>query len=310
MNNNSNIGKKRILIINVLLIVLAIVVGIALGSGKENELEKPYGEVIVAIQNGEISRITTNKDSHIFWIYYKYVDQKNYQGNYTIVPNIDEFTSFIAEEIKAGKNIGFEVEEGNDAVTAIISLLVSILPFAFLFYYMNKMMNGNGAKVKPVYSKVRFDDVAGIDEEKMQLQEVVQFLRNPGRYEAIGAKIPKGVLLSGDPGTGKTLLAKAIAGEAGVPFYQVNGSSFEEKFVGVGASRVRKLFAEAKKNAPAIIFIDEIDSVAQKRYGSKANYSEQTLNQLLSEMDGFETSDNVIVIAATNHIEVLDEAIR
>ena len=310
MNNNSNIGKKRILIINVLLIVLAIVVGIALGSGKENELEKPYGEVIVAIQNEEISRITTNKDSHIFWIYYKYVDQKNYQGNYTIVPNIDEFTSFIAEEIKAGKNIGFEVEEGNDAVTAIISLLVSILPFAFLFYYMNKMMNGNGAKVKPVYSKVRFDDVAGIDEEKMQLQEVVQFLRNPGRYEAIGAKIPKGVLLSGDPGTGKTLLAKAIAGEAGVPFYQVNGSSFEEKFVGVGASRVRKLFAEAKKNAPAIIFIDEIDSVAQKRYGSKANYSEQTLNQLLSEMDGFETSDNVIVIAATNHIEVLDEAIR
>ena len=309
MNNNSNIGKKRIIIINVLLIVLAIVVGIALGSGKENELEKPYGEVIVAIQNGEISRITTNKDSHIFWIYYKYVDQKNYQGNYTIVPNIDEFTSFIAEEIKAGKNIGFEVEEGNDAVTAIISLLVSILPFAFLFYYMNKMMNGNGAKVKPVYSKVRFDDVAGIDEEKMQLQEVVQFLRNPGRYEAIGAKIPKGVLLSGDPGTGKTLLAKAIAGEAGVPFYQVNGSSFEEKFVGVGASRVRKLFAEAKKNAPAIIFIDEIDSVAQKRYGSKANYSEQTLNQLLSEMDGFETSDNVIVIAATNHIEVLDEAI-
>lgn len=309
MNNNSNISKKRILIINALLVVLAIIVGIALGSGKENELEKPYGEVIVEIQNGEVSRITTHKDSHTFWIYYRFIDDKNYQGHYTIVPNIDDFTSFIAEEIKAGKNIGFEVEEGNDAVTAIISLLVSIVPFAFLFYYMNKMMNGNGAKVKPVYSKVRFCDVAGIDEEKMQLQEVVQFLRNPGRYEAIGAKIPKGVLLSGDPGTGKTLLAKAIAGEAGVPFYQVNGSSFEEKFVGVGASRVRKLFAEAKKNAPAIIFIDEIDSVAQKRYGSKANYSEQTLNQLLSEMDGFETSDNVIVIAATNHIEVLDEAI-
>ena len=157
-------------------------------------------------------------------------------------------------------------------------------------------------------SNVKFSDVAGIDEEKEQLEEIVNFLKYPQRYTANGAKIPKGILLDGEPGTGKTLLAKAIAGEAGVPFFQTTGSSFEEELVGVGASRVRKLFRKAKKESPCIIFIDEIDFLARSRYKGKSD-SEQTLNQLLAEMDGFDSDDNVIVIAATNHIEILDPAL-
>ena len=170
-------------------------------------------------------------------------------------------------------------------------------------------MTGTGNfKVKAVTTDVRFTDVAGIDEEREQLSEVVNFLKESKKYTHMGARIPKGILLVGPPGTGKTLLAKAIAGEAGVPFFQVTGSSFEEKFVGVGASRVRKIFNEAKKVAPSIIFIDEIDAVAQNRYSGKS-YSEQTLNQLLAEMDGFDSNSHVIVIAATNHKEILDPAI-
>ena len=159
-----------------------------------------------------------------------------------------------------------------------------------------------------VKSNVKFEDVAGLDEEKKQLEEIVMFLKSPKKYLQNGAKIPKGVLLYGEPGTGKTLLAKAIAGEAGVPFFEVTGSSFEEKLVGVGASRIRELFKKAKKHAPCIIFIDELDAVARRRY-EKGNDSEQSLNQLLAEMDGFKSNDNVIVIAATNYKEVLDKAI-
>lgn len=311
MKNNSN--KFRVISI-IVAIIVAIIIGIALRDGdEENDMKLTYGEVINAVQDEEVESISTYQNSHTFKVYLKEEADKGDLPEHMyimIAPNIDEFTSFIAEEIKSGNPIEFEVEEKDSTVTALVSLLGSLLPIIFLFYYMNKMMNGNGMKIKPIRSDVRFDDVAGIDEEKRQVEEIVEFLRNPERYRRIGATIPKGVLLSGDPGTGKTLLAKAIAGEAGVPFFQVNGSSFEEKFVGVGASRVRKLFNEAKRMAPAIIFIDELDSVAQARYGSKANYSEQTLNQLLSEMDGFDTQDNVIVIAATNHIEVLDPAIR
>jgi cell division protease FtsH len=170
------------------------------------------------------------------------------------------------------------------------------------------MMSTSNANIQTAKSATTFKDVAGLDEEREQFEEVVQFLRNPKKYEEMGAKIPKGILLNGEPGTGKTLLAKAIAGEAGVPFFQMSGSDFEEKFVGVGASKVRKLFAKAKNVAPAIIFIDEIDAVAQSRYGGRT-YSEQTLNQLLTEMDGFSSSDSVIVIAATNRIDVLDPAL-
>ncbi|WED57791.1 ATP-dependent zinc metalloprotease FtsH [Fructilactobacillus sanfranciscensis] len=206
-----------------------------------------------------------------------------------------------------------------------LNLLVSILPliiFIYLFYMMMKQAGGAGgpggvmkvgkSQAKPVKSKVRFNDVAGEDEEKQELVEVVEFLKDPKKFTKLGAEIPKGVLLEGPPGTGKTLLAKAVAGEAGVPFFSLSGSDFVEMFVGVGASRVRDLFAQAKKNAPAIIFIDEIDAVGRKRgsgMGGGHDEREQTLNQLLVEMDGFSGNAGVIVIAATNRADVLDPAL-
>ncbi|USS87870.1 ATP-dependent zinc metalloprotease FtsH [Fructilactobacillus hinvesii] len=207
-----------------------------------------------------------------------------------------------------------------------INLIVSVLPlliFIYLFYLMMKQAGGGAGgpggvmkvgktKAKPVESKVRFKDVAGEDEEKQELVEVVEFLKDPKKFTSLGATIPKGVLLEGPPGTGKTLLAKAVAGEAGVPFYSLSGSDFVEMFVGVGASRVRDLFAEAKKAAPAIIFIDEIDAVGRRRgsgMGGGHDEREQTLNQLLVEMDGFSGNEGVIVMAATNRSDVLDPAL-
>ena len=160
--------------------------------------------------------------------------------------------------------------------------------------------------------KVRFTDVAGAEEEKEELVEIVDFLKNPRKYKALGARIPKGVLLEGPPGTGKTLLAKAVAGEADVPFFSISGSDFVEMFVGVGASRVRDLFEDAKRNAPCIVFIDEIDAIGKSRdshYGGGNDEREQTLNQLLAEMDGFDTSKGLLILAATNRPEVLDPAL-
>jgi cell division protease FtsH len=207
------------------------------------------------------------------------------------------------------------------------SFLISLLPFALLIgvwvYFMNKMQGGGkgGAmgfgksKAKLLTEKngrVTFDDVAGIDEAKEELEEIVEFLRNPQKFSRLGGKIPKGALLVGPPGTGKTLLARAIAGEAGVPFFTISGSDFVEMFVGVGASRVRDMFEQAKKNAPCIVFIDEIDAVGRARgagHGGGNDEREQTLNQLLVEMDGFEANEGVIIVAATNRRDVLDPAL-
>ena len=208
-----------------------------------------------------------------------------------------------------------------------INILVSVVPFAILFFFLFSMMGnmgGNGgrnpmsfgrSKAKAANKediKVRFSDVAGAEEEKQELVEVVEFLKDPKRFTKLGARIPAGVLLEGPPGTGKTLLAKAVAGEAGVPFFSISGSDFVEMFVGVGASRVRSLFEDAKKAAPAIIFIDEIDAVGRQRgvgLGGGNDEREQTLNQLLIEMDGFEGNEGIIVIAATNRSDVLDPAL-
>ena len=204
---------------------------------------------------------------------------------------------------------------------------MSLLPFLLLIgvwvYFMNRMQGGGkgGAmgfgksKAKMLtekHGRVTFDDVAGIDEAKEELEEIVEFLRNPQKFSRLGGKIPKGALLVGPPGTGKTLLARAIAGEAGVPFFTISGSDFVEMFVGVGASRVRDMFEQAKKNAPCIVFIDEIDAVGRHRgagYGGGNDEREQTLNQLLVEMDGFEANEGVIIIAATNRKDVLDPAL-
>ena len=224
-----------------------------------------------------------------------------------------------------GTGIKFEYKKP-DAAGEIISMLVSVLLptivlFVLLMVFMRRMNKGGGmmgvgkSRAKAYIQKdtgITFKDVAGQDEAKESLQEVVDFLHNPGKYTTIGAKLPKGALLVGPPGTGKTLLAKAVAGEAHVPFFSLSGSEFVEMFVGVGASRVRDLFEEAKKNAPCIIFIDEIDAIGKSRdsrYGGGNDEREQTLNQLLAEMDGFDTSKGLLILAATNRPEVLDPAL-
>ncbi len=216
-----------------------------------------------------------------------------------------------------------KVEEENWFLTSVMPVLLAVIVMVFFFVMMNnqhsggsnsKMMNfgKSRAKLSMGDTKVTLNDVAGLKEEKEDLEEIVEFLKNPAKFTKVGARIPKGVLLEGAPGTGKTLLAKAIAGEAGVPFFSISGSDFVEMFVGVGASRVRDLFEEAKKNAPCIVFIDEIDAVARRRgtgMGGGHDEREQTLNQLLVEMDGFGVNEGIIVLAATNRVDILDPAI-
>lgn len=246
------------------------------------------------------------------------------------------FTTFVLPNDATLASISSVAGETETEITSLaedqsgvwLSLLVSAIPIIFfivIIYMMMGQSQGGGGRNNPMQMgkskaidqskedvKVRFADVAGADEEKQELVEVVDFLKDPKKYEALGARIPKGVLLEGPPGTGKTLLAKAVAGEAAVPFYSISGSEFVEMFVGVGASRVRDLFENAKKNSPSIIFIDEIDAVGRKRgagTGGGHDEREQTLNQLLVEMDGFSDKDNVIVIAATNRSDVLDPAL-
>ena len=216
-----------------------------------------------------------------------------------------------------------DVQRQSWFLTTLVPMLIVLVVGLFLFMMLNtqntggsngKMMNFGKSRAKMVVGekKVTFAQVAGLKEEKEELQEIVDFLKEPGKYTRVGARIPKGVLLEGPPGTGKTLLAKAVAGEAGVPFFSISGSDFVEMFVGVGASRVRDLFEEAKKNAPCIVFIDEIDAVARRRgtgMGGGHDEREQTLNQLLVEMDGFGVNEGIIIMAATNRVDILDPAI-
>ncbi len=230
-----------------------------------------------------------------------------------------------AQEIVRGYNIEpivRDVPQENWFITELLPLLMLLVVVVFMFSMMNaqnagnsggKMMNFGKSRARLMTGgEVTLKDVAGLKEEKEDLEEIVDFLKDPGKYTKVGARIPKGVLLEGAPGTGKTLLAKAIAGEANVPFFSISGSDFVEMFVGVGASRVRDLFAEAKKNAPCIVFIDEIDAVARRRgtgMGGGHDEREQTLNQMLVEMDGFGTNEGIIVMAATNRVDILDPAI-
>ena len=216
-----------------------------------------------------------------------------------------------------------EVEGDSVFLTTILPLAISIIAIIFIFMLFSGQSSGAGGKManfgksraklmNESAKKVTFEDVAGLAEEKEELEEIVDFLKSPKKYIEVGARIPKGVILVGPPGTGKTLLAKAVAGEAGVPFFSISGSDFVEMFVGVGASRVRDLFEEAKKNAPCIVFIDEIDAVARRRgtgMGGGHDEREQTLNQMLVEMDGFGVNEGIIVMAATNRVDILDPAI-
>ena len=231
-----------------------------------------------------------------------------------------------AEQLLKDNNIDYSMEkvpQENTLLTVVMPYLLSIVVVVVIVTMMNRGAAGGGSNARMMNfgrsraklscdSKVNFTNVAGLEEEKEELEEVVDFLKNPQKYTSVGARIPKGMLLVGPPGTGKTLLAKAVAGEAGVPFFSISGSDFVEMFVGVGASRVRDLFEEAKKNAPCIIFIDEIDAVARRRgtgMGGGHDEREQTLNQLLVEMDGFGVNEGIIVMAATNRVDILDPAI-
>lgn len=296
-----------------LLLVLAL---FNLFNGSSSNLqsrEKSYSDFITDVDSGKVTAVTLDGEQ----VRFTTTDGQSYVS---IKPGDTEVTTLLIEN-----NIPVRAEKQQQS--GLQSFLVTLLPFVLLIgvwvYFMNRMQGGGkgGAmgfgksKAKMLTEKqgrVTFDDVAGIDEAKEELEEIVEFLRNPQKFSRLGGKIPKGALLVGPPGTGKTLLARAIAGEAGVPFFTISGSDFVEMFVGVGASRVRDMFEQAKKNAPCIVFIDEIDAVGRHRgagYGGGNDEREQTLNQLLVEMDGFEANEGVIILAATNRRDVLDPAL-
>jgi cell division protease FtsH len=274
---------------------------------------RSYSDFVAAVESGTVSQVTLDGEN----IRYRGSDGRDYVA---IMPQDASVT-----ELLIARNI--PVTARSQEQSGLTSFLLSLLPFLLLIgvwvYFMNRMQGGGrgGAMgfgksraklLTEKHGRVTFDDVAGIDEAKEELEEIVEFLRNPQKFSRLGGKIPKGALLVGPPGTGKTLLARAIAGEAGVPFFTISGSDFVEMFVGVGASRVRDMFEQAKKNAPCIVFIDEIDAVGRSRgvgYGGGNDEREQTLNQLLVEMDGFEANEGIIIVAATNRPDVLDPAL-
>lgn len=291
-----------------------------LGGGSSGEIT--YDEFIKLVDDDKIEEVVLQDDTLTITLKESGISRVPY-GNRTCRATLVEDESDLVKRLE-GTGISFK-KEPPDPTASILSMIISIvaptlLLFALFMVLMKKMNKGGGvmgvgkSRAKAYVQKetgVTFKDVAGQDEAKESLQEVVDFLHNPGKYTGIGAKLPKGALLVGPPGTGKTLLAKAVAGEAHVPFYSLSGSDFVEMFVGVGASRVRDLFEEAKKNAPCIIFIDEVDAIGKSRdsrFGGN-DEREQTLNQLLAEMDGFDTNKGLLILAATNRPEILDPAL-
>ena len=324
---NKNL-KNVLLFIGIPIVFIIAIMSVSYLS--KNTAETKYYEIVSMVKNNEISEYQLNLYSGEL-IYTKRDDGKKYR--YTVADtsifynDIKDAVSEINEENKGtDKVIKYDYKSGGQAawimnlLPTILLIGVMILFWVFVMKRMNASMGADKtlgfgkAKVKKDDGKRKttFADVAGADEEKEEMSEIVDFLKNPKKYNELGAKIPKGVLLVGPPGTGKTLLARAVAGEAGVPFFSISGSDFVEMFVGVGASRVRDLFGEAKKEAPAIIFIDEIDAVGRQRgagLGGGHDEREQTLNQLLVEMDGFGANEGVIVMAATNRPDILDKAL-
>ncbi|WP_121632727.1 ATP-dependent zinc metalloprotease FtsH [Tropicibacter alexandrii] len=309
MGNARNIAFWVVLF----LMILALFQLFNSDSGTYQSRKISYSEFVSAVEGNQVSSVTIDGEQ----IRYRGSDGQDYVA---IKPEDAAITDLLLDN-----NIPVEAEAQEQS--GLQAFLLSLLPFLLLIgvwiYFMNRMQGGGkgGAmgfgksKAKLLtekHGRVTFDDVAGIDEAKEELEEIVEFLRNPQKFSRLGGKIPKGALLVGPPGTGKTLLARAIAGEAGVPFFTISGSDFVEMFVGVGASRVRDMFEQAKKNAPCIVFIDEIDAVGRARgqgYGGGNDEREQTLNQLLVEMDGFEANEGVIIVAATNRRDVLDPAL-
>lgn len=301
-----------------IILLVMVIVGLNLLSGREEEYTR--AEFIADLDAGNVSEIVIQPNGEAPTGYLE-IQMKNGLNHKLYATDITELETLVRE-------YGFDpvvndIERENWFLTYMLPMLVVLAVGIFLFMMMNAQQAGGGngkmmnfgksrAKMSMGDKSVTFAQVAGLKEEKEELEEIVDFLKEPGKYTGVGARIPKGVLLEGPPGTGKTLLAKAVAGEAGVPFFSISGSDFVEMFVGVGASRVRDLFEEAKHNAPCIVFIDEIDAVARRRgtgMGGGHDEREQTLNQLLVEMDGFGVNEGIIVMAATNRVDILDPAI-
>ncbi len=316
-DKEKNKDKKLLIILGFVIILLAIITGIIflyMNTSKENdENTLAYTDLIKEMSYGNIEKIEMTVGSTTVKVKMKNVEEEKT----AIVPNTESFMDLVQSKVAEGNEIEL-IQKPKSILAQIPSVIISILPTAIMLalFIMIFKMQGLGEKGK-VYddterkTKVTFDDVAGLDEEKAELVEIVDFLKRPEKFVKMGAKIPKGVLLYGKPGTGKTLIAKAIAGEADVPFISMSGSEFIEMFAGLGASRVRKLFEKARKLAPCIVFIDEIDAIGSRRTSNSGAETEnnQTLNQLLVEMDGFSSEETIIVLAATNRPEMLDKAL-
>ena len=341
MKNNKNNGfvKNSFLYIVVIISVITAFQYYFRGSSVQSQ-RISYSTLVKELKAGDIKSLTYQPNGSIIEVSGEYKESKTVSSSSDIKlfstsdTKVKNFTTVVLPSDSSIKKIEDLAESSSAKVTfkqessnrAWISFLASFVPMIVVMFFLIMMMNQGGGGARGAMSfgrnkaraankgdvKVRFSDVAGAEEEKQELVEVVDFLRDPKKYKALGARIPAGVLLEGPPGTGKTLLAKAVAGEAGVPFFSISGSDFVEMFVGVGASRVRSLFEDAKKAERAIIFIDEIDAVGRRRgagMGGGNDEREQTLNQLLIEMDGFEGNESIIVIAATNRSDVLDPAL-
>ena len=308
-----------------LIVFLGLLVIVAANSNRQNSVRfnYPYNEFMADVDKGDIKSISLRRSADVDDTALAQVTLKDDTVYSTNIPSVSQLMQYLSPYLESGE-IAMTVKAPSN-MNNIISLVVTVLTIVsvvVIIFFLSNQMQGGGKMMSfgkskarlasPEDSKKTFADVAGLDEEKTEVAEVVDFLKNPDKYTRLGARIPKGMLMIGQPGTGKTLLAKAIAGEANVPFYTISGSDFVEMFVGVGASRVRDLFNEAKKSAPCLIFIDEIDAVGRKRgtgLGGGHDEREQTLNQLLVEMDGFGVNEGIIVMAATNSPDILDPAL-
>ena len=319
----NDVAKRSMPYLVLILVIMGAMVFYNIGQVKVNELS--YDELISELSKDTVEKIEVTPKSSA-GVYTVEGTLKDYGKNEIFKVNVPLSESVLDKILTYADNNEFEVETNtNPENSSLVTILVNVVPFVLLiaatFYLFSKISGGNKnsmdfgksrAKLSEDGGRVRFTDVAGLNEEKEEVAELIDFLKNPKKFQKLGARIPKGVLLVGPPGTGKTLLAKAVAGEANVPFYYISGSDFVELFVGVGASRVRDMFKQAKQSAPCLIFIDEIDAVGRQRgtgLGGGHDEREQTLNQLLTEMDGFGANEGIIIIAATNRPDVLDPAL-
>ncbi len=316
-NNKEKQNKKSMLLIGLSILLVIIIVLVSIfwikNASKKDENTLAYTDLIKELSYGNIEKIEMTTGSTTVKVKLKNVEEEKT----SIVPETESFMNLVQSKVAEGNELEL-IQKPKSILAQIPSMIMSILPTAIMLalFIMIFKMQGLGEKGK-VYddterkTKIKFDDVAGLDEEKEEMIEIVDFLKKPEKFKKMGARVPKGVLLYGKPGTGKTLIAKAIAGEADVPFISMSGSEFIEMFAGLGASRVRKLFEKARKLAPCIVFIDEIDAIGSRRTSNSGAETEnnQTLNQLLVEMDGFSSEETIIVLAATNRPEMLDKAL-